>query len=86
MITFSYILEKAFRILTGLKFKTSYLSGFPLWAGTTETILALSGKIPWPKQQFIAWVKGSAIVSAPILISFGKTGVTPTVFLMSVSF
>ena len=57
---------------------TSCLSGFPLSTESTEAILALSGKIPWRKQRFIACVKGFAIISAPILISFGGIVSTPT--------
>ena len=83
---FSYTFEKPFRMLAGLWFKMSYLSGFPLLRGTTELILALSGIIHWRKQQFIVCVEGFTIISAPILINFEGVVCAPTPLLMYISF
>ena len=64
----------------------SIISGFPLSTGNIEGILALSGKVPWCNRQFFAFVKGSAIISAPILIFIGGITSTSSAFLMSISF
>ena len=45
LITFSQIFEKRFYILTGLKLDITYLSSGFLFIGTTDTILALLGKV-----------------------------------------
>ena len=45
-MTDSYILEKVFRKLTGLKFETLFLSSDCLSIGETDAIFALSGKTP----------------------------------------
>ena len=45
-MTDSYILEKVFRTLTGLKFETLFLSSDCLSIGETDAIFALSGKTP----------------------------------------
>ena len=45
LITFSQIFEKRFYILTGLKLDITYLSSVFLFIGTTDTILALLGKV-----------------------------------------
>ena len=44
-MTNSYILEKVFRTLTGLKFETWFLSSECLSIGETDAIFALSGKM-----------------------------------------
>ena len=45
LVTFSQIFEKRFYILTGLKLDITYLSSVFLFIGTTDTILALLGKV-----------------------------------------
>ena len=62
------------------------MSGFLLSRRATEAILALFGNIPRRKLQLIACIKGSAIISAPILIKFEGIVSTPTPFLTCISF
>ena len=85
------ILIKTYKTQTGfwLSFRLSQkkrLSGFPLSRGTREVILTLSEKIPCGKEQFITSVKGSAILSAPILINFEGIVSTLMAFLTSIYF
>ena len=53
-MTDSYILEKGFRKITGLKFETLLLSSDCLSLRKTDAIFALSGKTPLEIQLFIA--------------------------------
>ena len=52
--TDSYILEKVFRTLTGLKFESSFLSLDCLSIGETDAIFLLSEKTPLEILLFIA--------------------------------
>ena len=49
-------------------------------------MLALSGKIPTRKQQFIVSIKDFEIISASNLMNFGGIVSKPTDFLTSISF
>ena len=53
-MTDSYILEKVFRKITGLKFETLLLSSDCLSLRKADAIFALSGKTPLEIQLFIA--------------------------------
>ena len=57
-MTDSYILEKVFRTLTGLKSETLFLSLDCLSIGETDAIFALSGKTPLEILLFIASANG----------------------------
>ena len=57
-MTDSYILEKLFRTLTGLKFETLVLSSDCLSIGETDAIFALSGKTPLEILLFVASANG----------------------------
>ena len=57
-LTDSYILEKVFRKLTGLKSGASFLSSDCLLIGETDAIFALSGKTPLEILLFIASADG----------------------------
>lgn len=49
----------------------SFLFGLSLSSGTTITILGLSGKTPWLKEQFMASAKGFARIPPFSFMSFG---------------
>ena len=57
-MTDSYILEKVFRTLTGLKFETLFLSLDCLLTGETDASFALSGETPLEILLFITSANG----------------------------
>ena len=57
-MTDSYILEKEFRKLSGLKFETSLVSSDCLLIGQTDAIFALLGKTTLEIQLFIVSADG----------------------------
>ena len=83
-MTDSYILEKVFRTLTGLKFETLFLSSDCLSIGGTDAIFALSGKTPLEILLFIASANGWESTLADILTSLGGILSVPVAFLSSI--
>ena len=83
-MTDSYILEKVFRTLTGLKFQNLSLSLDCLSIGKTDSISALSGKTPLEILLFIASVTGSESTSADILTSLGGILSIHVAFFLSI--
>ena len=80
-MTDSYILEKVFRKITGLKFETLLLSSDCLSLRKTDAIFALSGKTPLEIQLFIASANSWESTSADILTSLGGILSVPLAFL-----
>ena len=68
---FSLIFEKVFKVLTGRKLVTEYLSSVCLSKGETHAILALSGNIPLLELLLIAMANGLLKTFADSFISFG---------------
>ena len=83
-MTNSYILEKVFRTLTGLKFETWFLSSECLSIGETDAIFALSGKTPLEILLFIASANGWESIWSDILTSLGEILSIPVAFLSSI--
>ena len=82
--TDSYILEKVFRKLTGLKFETLFSSSDCLSIGETGAIFALSEKTPLEMLLFIASANGWESTLANILTSLGGILSVPVAFLSSI--
>ena len=58
-------------MLTGRKFETSFLLGFPLSSGTTRAAFAKSGKMLCSILELIELVKSGVKKSTTTFISFG---------------
>ena len=70
-MTESYIFEKVFRTLTGLKSETLFLSSDCLPIGETDAIFEMSGKTPLEILLFRASANSWERTSADILTSLG---------------
>ena len=80
---FSLIFEKVFKVLTGRKLVTEYLSSVCLSKGETHAILALSGNISLLKLLLIAMANVLLKTFADSFISFGGNISIPVDFLQS---
>ena len=68
-------------MLTGRKFETLFLLGFPLSSGTTRAAFAKSGKMLCSILELIELVKSGVKKSTTTFISFGGIVSFPVAFL-----
>ena len=86
-MTDSYILEKVFRTLTGLKFEALFLSSDCLSLGEQMQSLHCQKRLHYKKTSlllFMASANGRESTPTDILTSFGRILSVPVAFLSSI--